>query len=623
MEMTSRKPRLQIGLIALAILIELPFLNQPFHMDDTVYLHVADNIRVSPLFPQDAPYTFQGISAGDMAWMEHSPLTAYLLALARWFQNSEGACHAVFLIFPVVLILAMHGLAVRFVRNAGIAAVLVITLPVVYVLSHTLMCDVPLLAMWTAATTMFISGVDRSSSGRIITGAILTLAAGLISYTGLWLAPLLAFYGLLNRNRRAAWAAIVVPAAGITAWLAVNSFHYGRLVPADMLFYYFGTFHVLSGSLLWRKLLYFVACLGATFIFPLLVLESSATRRLRVWIAAGILSMVAVAACEARQYPWPEQLFFFVCLTAGAVVLGQAIRTALGWWTGGFLSDDLFLAVWVIWFFSISVLVFMTGSARYLTPLAPAVVLLLLRNLERSSAMTASSRQVLVVLPNALLALLLAVADYRFASIYREFAATIPRGPGQIYLTGEWGFRAYIEQYGGRVLGRGDRRPDPGDLIVAPTLAVPYETRYSNARTLRSLVLVAPSELHLGLPPMSEDAEFSAELGLPHWQQSDGMDLSISVIGQDRAATPFRELVLPSSGRRWTHVSLRLPGLSHGGSLVIQTGTGPQGNADADWIALGDARICTGNGNSVYDLVSAVDSAEIVKTPDVDYHAPR
>jgi 4-amino-4-deoxy-L-arabinose transferase-like glycosyltransferase len=624
MEKTSRTACLKIGLMLLAILIELPFLNQPFHMDDTMYLYVADNIRIRPLFPQDAPYTFEGISASDMAWMEHSPLTAYLLAFARRVQDSEAACHAAFLIFPIILILAMQGLAARFVRNAAIAAVLVTTLPVVYVLSHTLMCDVPLLALWTAATAVFISGVDRSSAWRIRLGASLALVAVLISYAGIWLAPLLALYGCLNRNRRAACTVVLVPVTGITAWLAVNSFHYGRLVPVDLLSYYFGTFHVLSGSALWLKVLYFVDCIGATFILPVLALESFSTRRLRIWIAAGIQSLIAIATCQVRQYPWSEQLLFFVCFTAGVIVLAQPLRAAFGYWIGRLSPDDLFLALWVIWFLSLSIIVFMTGSARYLVPLTPAVVLLLLRNVERSSPTMVAGRVVLVVLPNALLALLLAVADYKFASIYREFAGRVPRNSGQIYLTGEWGFRAYLERRGGRELERGDRKPDPGDLIVTPSLAVPYETRYSEWKTLRSLVLLAPSEVRFRLPRMSENADFSAELGLPHWQQNNGMDISVSIVSQEKTSTPYSELVSPASGRRWTHMSFRLPALSDGGLLVLRTGTGPHGNVDGDWIAFGDARICAGNGNSVpvYDLVSALESAQIVKSPDIDYHTP-
>ena len=85
MEMTSRKPRLQIGLIALAILIELPFLNQPFHMDDTVYLHVADNIRVSPLFPQDAPND-PTRAAGDLLVRDD-----VFVKPAPWLRFAAGA----------------------------------------------------------------------------------------------------------------------------------------------------------------------------------------------------------------------------------------------------------------------------------------------------------------------------------------------------------------------------------------------------------------------------------------------------------------------------------------------------------------------------------------------------
>src|SRR5262245_38768219 len=70
----------------LAILIVLvaacagPFLGQPFHMDDNFYLDMARTARVKPLYPNDAPYVFEGQLLPDMGSHSHPPLQTWLLA---------------------------------------------------------------------------------------------------------------------------------------------------------------------------------------------------------------------------------------------------------------------------------------------------------------------------------------------------------------------------------------------------------------------------------------------------------------------------------------------------------------------------------------------------------------
>src|SRR5262245_47272554 len=48
-------------LISLTLAIHLPFLGQAFHLDDTQYLDVAQNVYRNPFFPLDFSTAFEGL----------------------------------------------------------------------------------------------------------------------------------------------------------------------------------------------------------------------------------------------------------------------------------------------------------------------------------------------------------------------------------------------------------------------------------------------------------------------------------------------------------------------------------------------------------------------------------
>ncbi len=128
--------------------------------------------------------------------------------------------------------------------------------------------------------------------------------------------------------------------------------------------------------------------------------------------------------------------------------------------------------------FSFCIIFYMTGSARYVIPLTPPLVLLIVREAEARLDLARFKRFAAYALClSSALALPLAVADYQFAGIYREFASHLRTRysglAGRIWFVGEWGLRAYLEGLGGEQLGRCDSRPKTGDLLVVPTLATP------------------------------------------------------------------------------------------------------------------------------------------------------
>ena len=71
--------RKTILIVALVILLRLPFLNQPIQGDDVFYLYGAEHAQIDPLHPLNTRYMF----LGDMVDME-----------ARWAMGPLHWCGA-------------------------------------------------------------------------------------------------------------------------------------------------------------------------------------------------------------------------------------------------------------------------------------------------------------------------------------------------------------------------------------------------------------------------------------------------------------------------------------------------------------------------------------------------
>src|SRR5262249_54218183 len=121
---------------AAVVLTYLPFVNQPFHLDDYLYIDVARNAFHNPWFPQKMPMVFEGRSYADMGSHSHPPFTSYFIAglMALFNQRahlSEHAFHLGFMIFPLMLSLAALFLARRFTTAPVLTALWVMATPVV------------------------------------------------------------------------------------------------------------------------------------------------------------------------------------------------------------------------------------------------------------------------------------------------------------------------------------------------------------------------------------------------------------------------------------------------------------------------------------------------------------
>jgi hypothetical protein len=623
-------------LVLFVIAADLPFVNQAFHMDDGIYLLMARNIQQKPWFPQDVPLLFEGLRGGDLASTEHPwPFTSYFLALCALIGGySERCLHLGFLVFPMILAASMWSISAGLTRHPVLATLTLLALPVVCVLSHTLMADIPLLALWLCSVALFRRG---ATSGRLAWawgGAAVGALASLVTLSGLCLIPLLALYCLLRRKRAALVPALAAPAIVLGFWCTLNYLHYHRFTPAMIVGSYLAVKNVMAPSLVTEKMIFAVAALGALTVFPLFILAL-----VRKGAVLGGLAGTLAAALIPRVSqlgPVQETVFlalFFVGFTTISDAAGSTIRSVAGLRSlRGRIAEDLFLGSWFLGMLLFCVGACMTGSARYLLPAMPPLVLILFRRLDsdmkdgRARAIAAAN---LVLC--ALMALSLSIADYQFAGIYKEFASTLakshPTGGRNVWFTGEWGLRAYLERSGAWELGRRDARAKPGDLLVVPTLATPYRTLCSDKLDLESIAMVSPSRVSFEVPPPARDSSLIYTVGMPYYAASDGMDFTIRFVSPEGDRILHHERLLPPAGRRWRLQQIPLTEVAgKRGRIELAADVGGSGNADGDWLAISRARIGLPDGNTettVFDFRQHWNQARIEAAAGVDYHTDR
>jgi len=454
-------------------------------MDDGIYLLLAKNIGHSRWFPQDVPTHFEGLYVPDLASTEHPiPITSYYIAMIERLDGglNEVNLHAGFLVFPLILACSMYLLARRYTAHPLLASLSLMFLPAVYVLSHTLMTDIPQLAFAVLAVALFTEYVEGGNRICGWLGAASATIASLISYSSLCLIPLLAALAILKGHRRALKRILILPIVCFGGWLAVSLIHYGRLPPMQLLHFYFLVVHAASPVLLMKKSIYIILTAGSVMIFPLALLVTS---RKIINAIALLLAGPAIWISGAWQYSLFGKVLFIVLFCAGTAGIFSAIEEMI---SGD--EDNLFLGSWFVGMLIFTAGAYMTGSARYLFGAMPPFVLLFYRRLERQWRVRdvhwiAASSLVLALT----LGILISAVDYEFAGVYREFESKFREsnktGQPRVWFAGEWGFRAYLERSGGEELGRRDDRPRKGDVLAVPAVATPYATLFDE----RSIIL--------------------------------------------------------------------------------------------------------------------------------------
>jgi hypothetical protein len=382
----SPKVRDAVWVAIISAAVTLPFLDKPFHIDDTLMLLLAGNVVENPLDPYAGSVDWHGVPESHLTTETSPPLWNYYLApfLSGW-GASEVALHAAMLPFFVLLAAATLWLARRFSGAPWWVLLFVMASPGV-VVSGNVMRDIPASALFAAALAATVAGTDRRDSRRLLLGGLLAGMAILTKYSAAVLIPLIALYPVLRRRPRlAAWC--VVPIAIVALWNLLSQLVYGE--PHLLSVMKFSDRFSDDWTL---NLVRAFPVLGSlVYLSPLLLLHAFARRD---WIAAAGAPVPGLAASLA-QLGLQDSLdlqFVFWSLMGGVllwVLMVAGIRAGIAWleYAGDDeASDSLFLVAWACAPLFFSVIFPSFQAVRHLLPALPALVLLGIRYLEIDGA---------------------------------------------------------------------------------------------------------------------------------------------------------------------------------------------------------------------------------------------
>lgn len=444
-------------LFGLVLLLRLPFvLTAPIQGDDAYYLLIAENARVDPLHPLDFSFRLQGQTVWA-AGHTRPPLNGLVLAgfIEVFGGVDEARLHLIYAFWSLLAVGSMYFLARRFTNRPLWAALLFTAVPAFVISGNKLEADLPLLAFWTLGMAAFVHQ-------RFVLAAIALALAGFTGYQAVLAVPILAHLAWYQHRRDPrAWLAVVAAPMLAAAWQIFERASTGT-APVEVLGGYTTEYGLLVLERKWRSSLALLGHLG-WMVSPLAVLIAFGRRgaAMVAWaLAAGL------AATLPSDYVLAERLLYLISAGCGFLVLLESAR--LAWMEKE--QDSGFLGAWVLVFFLGSLALFYAGSARYLLPLAPALVILALRSI--------GSRLLLGTTFAASLALGLAMSAQEIATasayrgVAREFDETFD---GRGWTNAEWGLRYYLGQVGVEPI-LADQEIPAGAALVESSLAaaIPY-----------------------------------------------------------------------------------------------------------------------------------------------------
>jgi 4-amino-4-deoxy-L-arabinose transferase-like glycosyltransferase len=468
-------------LMAVAVVVLTSFLFKAVHLDDPVYLWVAEQIRQDPADFFGFFVNWHGTRAPVFLVNKNPPLVSYYYALFGWLGvRAEWALHTAAIPIALLAVGGVYALARRLCAVPFAAAGLALATPAFVVSATTLMSDVLMVGCWCLAVWLWIRGLETRSRAALAGSALLVGLCALSKYFGIALIPLLGAYTLLRERRldpRLAW--LLLPLALLAGYEAYTDRLYAHGALSGALRYAAGArarsgMSWLDGGI--TALSFSGGCLLAASLYgPLL-----ARRLLPVTAAAGLLLVLLLPAALGSVSgvalwsdggPRLDVLLPLVAFAiAGANVLALAFvhlrrepRNPEAW----------LLALWVYGTFTFAAFLNWTVNARAVLPMAPALAILAAREWQARGGRAPATRLAPYAVAGLALAVAVARADEEWALSGALAAQTIARShandPGsRLFFQGHWGMQFYLEPLRGRAYDRYRDELRPGDWMVVP-----------------------------------------------------------------------------------------------------------------------------------------------------------
>jgi 4-amino-4-deoxy-L-arabinose transferase-like glycosyltransferase len=476
-----------------------PFLNKAFHIDDPLFLWMAQRIAHHPGDPYGFAVNWYVSNQPMFSIMQNPPLSSYYIALIASFLGwSEPAIHGAFLVPAIAAVLGTFFLARRLCNSPLLAALLLLFTPVFLVSATGVMCDVWLLALWVWSIECWMRALERNSAQLLFLASVLAAAAALTKYFGVALVPLLAVYTLV-RERRVTHRILyfLIPILVIASYEVITKAKYGQGLFSNAMLVSWNE-NAKPEQHFFQQLFIGLSFAGGclfsvVFYAPLLKLrrssretgslaaESGSSQRVRP--VADWKPNVRIHIAGIVIFAFLVSLFYFgaartvlplgiaiegaLFVTIGIAILALALVDIVQHKT----ADSLLLGLWVFGTFVFAAVMNWTITSRTFLPMAPAVVILLIRRLRLPPA-NGSFMHWWLILPSALVSLLITIGDYKLANTARtaasQFQQRFRNESGTVWFEGHWGFQYYMQQWKAKPLDLEQHGLVPGDVLIVP-----------------------------------------------------------------------------------------------------------------------------------------------------------
>lgn len=447
----------------LSCVLAVPFLNKPFHIDDTFVLHITERIIENPGDPMGGTIDWLGHEKRVWKVTTNPPLVSYYLAPFAWLSSfSEVVLHCAILPFYWLFGIAAFSLAKRFNRDPWFPFLFLITSAAVLV-SGNVMRDIPAAALATAGIAGLVYGSDRNDWRLSCVGASLMGLSILSKYPlAMLILPIGLFLILRRKARQVLW--LLIPGAMVLLWCLFTAQYYGMAHPLYLLLEKSS-----SSNIMWQDKFFSAVMIhgSALFLVPALLWVALKRRQIR-WMGGCLLLTLGLVFWSmefyARSFDWEFSLW----LALGGILLCMAVGGA-----GNFKSpDSVLLLSWLVIPLVFSVFFIPFQAVRHQLPILVPLLVLVFRYFERRRTAGLRAGLALLLVIQLGVALLVHSADYEYAAAYRDFAAhasarTDELGP-QIWYVGHWGWKYYADRAGFRQLHRDGPFPRDGDILIWP-----------------------------------------------------------------------------------------------------------------------------------------------------------
>ena len=445
-------------------------LTKAVHIDDTAYLETAKAILRDPLHPLSQEINW-GNTVEPIYNINQPLFIPYIYALLiKAFGESELVLHLFIGLCSALTIFLFYLLANHFQIRYSLFLTGLFALGPSFLPGQNLMVDIPLMVFWLIFFWAILSIEEEDHKKYLIAGFAVAIAC-LTKYTSLVLLPIFIFVILYRGHWRSIWS-LGIPVIVLALWSWFNYFDFGAI-------HMFGRpGEDITTQVVFYRVITWVAGLGSVSPFALsfifLKRNDPADRdALLVALASGVALSIFMILTKQTRFAVYWIVFFIAGIFLNGFILLTLFQNVMSAWKTGdrkAIGQEIVLGLWIAGTFAFIILFSPFIAIRHIFLVMPAILLILGRHLSKHGMIV--SRDIISFALTALLGVTLAVSDYYYSDIYRDYAYKIRQSlpqTAQVYQTGHWGWQWYSIDAGMIQYDKRKSRLRNGDYLVVPS----------------------------------------------------------------------------------------------------------------------------------------------------------